>query len=276
MQSSVLVVGCGYIGLPVARRLYADGFRVLGVKASYSATVTTEKFPVCVANIGDAGSLETIRSRGPFDLVIHCASSGRGGPEQYRQVFYSGMLNLLKLGAHVMMCSSTSVYAQREGEWVDENSEATPSRETGKILRESEELLLSYQGTVARLAGIYGPDRHVLLSKLLRGEATIEEYGDRVLNMIHRDDAVAALVFLAKRGVPGIFNVVDDEPVTQRAWYEWTCNQLGLPFPPSVPKDLNRKRGWTSKRVSNAKLKSLGWTLQHPVARLKAQGPRLN
>ena len=84
---------------------------------------------------------------------------------------------------------STSVYAQTDGAWVDESSPAEPDRETGHILRETEAIVLAaHGGTVARLAGIYGPGRSVLLRKFLASEAVIEGDGLRWLNQIQRDD----------------------------------------------------------------------------------------
>jgi nucleoside-diphosphate-sugar epimerase len=81
----------------------------------------------------------------------------------------------------------------------------------------------------------------------------------RVMNLLHRSDAAAALKFLAGAGTPGIFNVVDDFPVRQVDWYRYVCAALRKPLPPPGPPDLSRKRGWTCKCVSNRKLRRLGW-----------------
>jgi len=120
---------------------------------------------------------------------------------------------------------------------------------------------------VTRLAGLYGPGRCVPLQKLLSGEAVIEGEGERVMNMINQFDAVNALRFLVENDARGIFNVVDNEPVRQRDWFLWVCKQTGKPLPPYGPRDLTRKRGWTSKRVSNQKLQSLGWNPRFPTFR---------
>jgi nucleoside-diphosphate-sugar epimerase len=205
----------------------------------------------------------------PHTIVAYCASSGKGGAAAYRAIFVEAVGKLLR-GAeveHLVFASSTSVYAQTGGEPVDENSPALPNRETGKILREAEEQVLAAPGTVARLAGIYGPGRCVPLQKLLAGEAVIEEPGNRVTNSIHRDDAASALFLLATKRPGGIFNVTDDEPITQLEWYKEVCGFLNLPLPEAVPRDQVRKRGWTSKRVSNAKLRALGWEPVYPSFR---------
>ena len=161
--------------------------------------------------------------------------------------------------------SSTSVYAQQTGEWVNEESAAEPKHETGKILREAEKLVRQNHGTVARLAGIYGPGRSALLRKFLSGEARIDGDGSRFLNQVHRDDIANALFFLATLPNEGIFNVTDDEPITQAAAYGWLAAKLARPFPPATEEKIPRKRGASNKRVSNEKLRALGWTPRFPT-----------
>jgi nucleoside-diphosphate-sugar epimerase len=145
-----------------------------------------------------------------------------------------------------------------------EESAAEPDRETGRILREAEDAVLAAGGIVARLAGVYGPGRSVLLKKFLSGEAVIEGDGGRWINQVHRDDIATALLALVQSGEPGIFNVSDNEPMTQRAVYAWLADHFGRPLPPSGPIPTDRKRGWTSKRVSNARLRALGWAPRYP------------
>ena len=147
------------------------------------------------------------------DLIIHCASSGRGGPDAYRSIFVNGT-RLLKETfpeAHLLFTSSTSVYHQTEGETVDETSPTSPERETSRLLLEAEKQV----DTAARLAGLYGPNRSVILRKFLADEAVIEEDGRRILNQIHVQDAASACLFLAKGKHSGIFNVTDDHPMSQ-------------------------------------------------------------
>jgi nucleoside-diphosphate-sugar epimerase len=100
----------------------------------------------------------------------------------------------------------------------------------------------------------------VLLRKFFSGEARIEEDGRRWINQIHRDDAASALAFLAGCRTPGVFNVGDNEPVSQRDLYVGLSQRFLRPVPPEGEIDRNRKRGWTHKRVSNAKLRALGWS----------------
>jgi nucleoside-diphosphate-sugar epimerase len=165
----------------------------------------------------------------------------------------------------MLFVSSTSVYAQNDGSWVTEDSPAEPSAPTSRVLREAEEVALNRGGQVARLAGIYGPGRFVLLQKFLDGAAVIEAGGRRHINQIHADDAAGALFHIISRNLPlGIYNVADDSPFTQLACYERLSATLNRPLPPRGPLDTTRKRGVTDKRVSNAKLRSLGWTPAYP------------
>jgi nucleoside-diphosphate-sugar epimerase len=268
MPESVLVVGCGFVGLPLARDLAAGGWETHAITASEAsaAKLHNEPFATHGLDISDKTSFERL-ARHRFDLVIHCASSGRGGASSYAAVFLGGIQNLMATLSYgrLIFTSSTSVYAQKDGSTVDETSPADPTRETGQILRKTEDLVLAGNGVVARLAGLYGPGRCAPLQKLLEGRATIEEDGTRRMNMLHQVDAAGALGFLAKNELSGIYNVVDNEPATEIDWYQYVCHRLNKPLPPFGPRDLNRKRGWTNKRVSNRKLRSLGWDPVFPT-----------
>ncbi|MEO6741820.1 MAG: NAD-dependent epimerase/dehydratase family protein [Chthoniobacteraceae bacterium] len=266
----VVIAGCGFVGLATARIFHSAGWEVRGLTHSpeSAAALNDERFPMAACDISNADAVHAIAAGqgGAPDVVIHCASSGRGGAESYRSVYFKGALNLLDAFAprRLIFTSSTSVYAQVDGAVVTEDSAAEPPGETGHILRGTEELVLARGGIVARLAGIYGPGRSVLLRKFFSGDAVIEGDGGRIVNQVHRDDIASALLALAMRDVSGIFNVSDDAPMPQRENYAWLAQRFSLPLPPLGPIDPNRKRGWTSKRVSNAKLRALGWAPQFP------------
>jgi nucleoside-diphosphate-sugar epimerase len=261
----VLIAGCGYVGLETAEVFRQAGWEVIGwtKSAGSAASLAGEAFVVRPVDLADRAAVEAAAGR--FDAVIHCASSGGGGAESYGQVYLQGARNLLEIlrAPRFIFTSSTSVYAQADAEWVDEESPAEPVHETGRILREAEELVRQNQGTIARLAGIYGPGRSALLRKFLAGEARIEGDGSRWLNNAHRDDIAAALLCLTNLPDHGIFNVADDEPITQRDAYAWLAAKLQRPLPPSGATPV-RKRGASNKRVRNRKLRSLGWSPQFP------------
>jgi nucleoside-diphosphate-sugar epimerase len=154
------------------------------------------------------------------------------------------------------------VYAQETGDWVTEESLAQPKHETGKILREAETLVLDRSGTVARLAGLYGPGRSALLQRMLRGEAVVDPGHDRFVNQLHRDDAASALFLLGGKGKETggqIYNVTDDLPMRLSECYQWLAEKLQRPLAAAGTVPVARKRGNSNKRVSNAKLREAGW-----------------
>jgi nucleoside-diphosphate-sugar epimerase len=259
----VLIAGCGYLGQATADVFETAGWEVEGwTNSSKSARELSAKhYRVDALDISNARQVAA--RAGNFDAVIHCASTRGGDVDLYRSVYLIGTRNLLDRfpEAKILFTSSTSVYAQSNGEWVTEESPAEPNQETGKILREAEQLVLARDGHVARLGGIYGPGRSFLLKKFLGGEAIVDPERDRFVNQIHRDDAAAALFLLVYRQSPGsgIYNVVDDRPILQSECYRWLAERLNHPAPPLGRSASKRKRGESNKRVSNAKLRALGW-----------------
>jgi nucleoside-diphosphate-sugar epimerase len=275
MPRSVLIAGCGFVGLPLARNFASSGWETHALTASEAsaANLDGEPFLTHALDITRKTSFAGLTER-RFNVVIHCASSGRGGASDYAAVFLIGTQNLMANLEYerLIFTSSTSVYAQTDASTVDETSPADPGRETGRVLRKTEDLVLVSGGTVARLAGLYGPGRCVPLQKLVDGRAMIVEDGSRLMNSVHQVDAAKALQFLAEEELSGVFNVVDDQPVAEIEWYRYVCRRLGKPVPPSGPRDLNRKRGWTNKRVSNRKLRSFGWELVYPTFKEGLEG----
>jgi nucleoside-diphosphate-sugar epimerase len=271
-----LIAGCGYVGVATADLFHATGWDVEGWthSAGSAAKLADKPYPVRAVDITSAEGVKAAAKS--FDAVIHCASSGGGGPEGYRRVYLEGARNLVAAGVadashtRFLYTSSTSVYAQTDGEWVDEESAAEPTHETGLILRQTEEFVRQSGGMVARLAGIYGPGRSALLRKFLSGEARIDANRARYVNQAHRYDIAAALfqlVSLPDERMPAnsIFNVVDDQPITERACYEWLAARLTQPIPPTSTVARTSKRGLSNKRVRNAKLRGLGWTPRFPT-----------
>ncbi len=267
---TLLIAGCGYLGLEIARLFKDQGWRVCGLTRSPESAGETARLAgieTVAADLGDRDSLRAIRANLPeFSAVVHAASSSRGGPEVYRKVFIEGLANLQAVfePTRLLFTSSTSVFGQTSGETVDETSPAEPGSETSRLLLEAERFALGAGAVVARLAGIYGPERSVVLRKFFDRTAIIEDGGTRVLNQIHRDDAASAVFHLLTKapGVEGIYNVADDHPLAQKEIFARLAGRFSLPLPPNGPRPEGRKRGWTSKKVSNAKLRETGWRPQ--------------
>lgn len=277
----VLIVGCGYVGLPLGAELARQGHEVFGLRRS---TVADDRLKT--AGIGplhaDITQPETLASLPKnFDWVVNCTAPGGGTVEDYPRTYLQGTRNLLGWFAASLRkfvhTSSTGVYGQDDGSLVTETSPTEPASETGRVLVETEQALLdaararAFPAIILRVAGIYGPGRGYCLQSLRRGEARIEGDGRRFVNMIHRDDVVGAILAALERGQPAeVCNVSDDESVRLVDLYRWLAAELKLPMPPFVAADAEgrRRRGATNKRVSNHHLRThLGHVLKFPTFR---------
>ncbi len=252
----LLLIGHGYLGRAITREFRENGWEVAATSLSGG-----EGTIAC-----DVGNPDAVANLPTADFIVHCAASGRGGAEAYQRVYVDGcrILAAKFSGVPLLFTSSTSVYAQIDGSVVTEDSPAIPDGETGSLLLAAEKVVLDASGIVARLSGIYGPGRSVILKKFLSGEAVIEEDGRRFLNQIHRDDAARAIFHLAEIKTTGIYNVSDSTPLSQLACYQELARIFQKTLPPSGPRDLNRKRGWTHKQVSNEKIRATGWEPRFP------------
>jgi nucleoside-diphosphate-sugar epimerase len=263
MPSQLLIAGHGYLGQELGRQALAADWQITALSLSGG-------HDSLACDLSNREAVTTLKSE-ILDLssLILTASSGRGGPEAYRAVFLDGTRHLLDTfpTAHLLFVSSTSVYHQCDGSLVTEESPTLPDRETSQLLLEAESLVLGARGTVARLAGIYGPGRSAILKRFLEGSAVIEEDGRLFLNQVHRHDAASALLHLAShpdtaRGQ--IYNVADSSPLHQGDCYHALAQIFEKPVPPTGPRPEGRKRAWTHKRVSNAKLIATGWEPTFP------------
>lgn len=274
-----LIVGCGYVGLELGRQLSEGGHEVWGMRRSDEGAgemVAAGIRPI----VGDLSEDGLARAEGSFDWVANVVSSSKGGAEDYRRVYLEGNRKLVAWARErgvkkLVYTSSTSVYGQTDGSAVKENSPAEPASETGKILVEAEKVLLeaapAVPAVVLRVAGIYGPGRGHLFKQYLKNEATIPGKGERIINMIHRDDVARAVVAAFKNGRAGeIYNVVDDEPVAMVHFFRWLAETLGKWMPPFGPEESEgeRKRAITNKKVQNRRMKvELGVALKFPTYR---------
>lgn len=296
IRRKCLIVGCGYVGLPLGAELARQGHTVFGLRRSSLAEPELKAAGITPLH-ADVTRPETLtKLPRDFDWVVNCAAPGGGTADDYRKTYLEGNRNLLSWLADsppkkFLYTSSTSVYGQNDGSEVTEQSPVEPAAETAKILVEAERLLLAAtaerksSAVILRVAGIYGPGRGHWFKQFLRDEARLEGDGSRWLNMIHRDDLIGVIIAALERGAPGeIYNAADNEPLTQLELFKWLAEKLNRPMPPKIPADaeLWRQRGVTNKRVSNAKLRAeLKYEFRFPdfragytaeIARLAAEG----
>lgn len=267
----ILIAGCGYVGGALAHLLAEEGHAVWGLRRNVSAL--PEGVRPFQADLGDLASLRGLPA--DIDFVFYTAGSGGFSDEAYRAAYVDGPNNLLKALAQtgatpsrVFFTSSTGVYAQDNGEWVDEESITRPTRFSGMRLAEAEAVFhRSLQpATVVRLGGIYGPGRTRLIDQVRRGEARCVAGRTHYLNLIHRDDCAGVLRHLMAFPNPtGCYVAVDDEPVERCTLLRWTAQELGLPEPPVIEatQDNEPQRGG-NRRISNARLRATGYTFQYP------------
>jgi nucleoside-diphosphate-sugar epimerase len=270
----VLVAGCGYVGVELGRRLRADGHQVYGLRRR-AAGLPPELFGL-EADLTEKSSL--LRSLpGELDLVVYAASAGETSEKAYRAAYVTGLRNLLEVLAErreeprrLLFVSSTGVYAQDSGEWVDEESPAEPTHFTGKILLEGERIARGSCAStvVVRFGGIYGPGRTGTIDRVRSGDAVCPEtplYGNR----IHRDDCAGVLHHLGFLPDPApLYLGVDDEPADLCAVYCWIAARLGLPPPRRSSEAARLRYGRRSnKRCRNRLLRSCGYVFRYPTFR---------
>jgi Nucleoside-diphosphate-sugar epimerases len=276
-----LIVGCGYVGMELGKELVQQGHEVSGLRRT--AHVVSDLKSAGIRRLTcDITKPETLaKLPADHDWVINCVSSSGGDARHYRAVYLEGTRNLLEWLSltppkKFVYTSSTSVYAQTDGSLVTENSPTEPSAETARVLLEVEKVLLQataqgFPAVILRVAGIYGPGRGYWFKQFLRGEARIEGKGERYLNMVHRDDVAGAIIAALEKGRPGeVYNVVDDEPITQLDLFRWLASNSGKEMPPfaALEQPEQLKRGRTNKRISNRKLKAeLRYQLKFPTFR---------
>ena len=264
-----LIAGCGYLGRALADLLVGKSWEIEGWTVSAESALELSRNGHRAQQVDISSKENVVARKAAFDAVIHCASTRGGDEKLYRRVYWAGVKNLIDCfgQTRVLFVSSTSVYAQTCGELVTEESVAEPKPETGRVLREAEQLVLASHGVVARLGGIYGPGRSALLQRFLDGRATLDPGNDRFVNQIHRDDAAAAISILLQAATSAgqIYNVVDNEPKLLSDCYRWLATALNRPLPPPGGSTSKRKRGDSNKRVSNAKLRSIDWVPRYPT-----------
>lgn len=273
-----VIFGCGYIGGQVAREAVRRGMSVMALtrNAEKAAQLRADGIEVVVADL--ASDRWHRELRGEFDFALNAVSSGGGGIEGYRRSYLEGMNSILawlRLSGgrlRLVYTSSTSVYPQDGGVRVDESAPVHARDErSGVLIAAEEQLLRSYANAcVLRLAGIYGPARVNLVEQVRMGEASGSPAHH--LNLIHRDDACAALwsAWAARpQSAHHVFNVVDDHPTPKGEVTAWLAAKLGVQPPKFTGAPAAGRRAVTPDRiVVNARLKTeLSWAPRFPSFR---------
>ncbi len=273
-MARVLIAGCGYVGSELGRILGDRGHEATGIRRSPGPSTG---FPVEALDLLDEGALRRWlgAQQTSFDAVVVTIAAGRGDEDAYREAYVAALRSLQQALLEsttappaLFVCSSTSVYAQDAGEWVDESSATRPASFRGRIQLEAEAQCARWPGphAVLRLGGIYGPGRTRLLRSVGQGEA---QPAPRYTNRIHRDDAAGALAHLVLRGSPPPERVivVDDTPARHDEVVAWIAEALGNPMPPAERAERVGAAAIRGKRCRNTLLRELGYAPRYPSFR---------
>lgn len=271
----VLIAGCGDLGAALGVALAAAGDEVFGLRRH------PEGLPDAIRPLAaDLDRPETLLALPEVDSVVYAVAAERSTDEAYRRAYVDGVQNLLASPAcerhppqRFLFVSSTAVYAQDDGAWIDEASPAAATHFRAARLLEGEALVRTgaprgMLTTVLRLAGIYGPGRLRLVDQVRAGRATYPPGPPRYGNRIHRDDAAGALAHLLRLPAPqALYLGVDDAPEDLRVVLTWLAAELGAPPPRREEAAAAGSPERTSKRCSNALLTAAGYRLRFPTYR---------
>jgi nucleoside-diphosphate-sugar epimerase len=262
---SVLIAGCGDVGSRLASQLLAQGWTVYGLRRSVA------RLPAGVTGIaGDLfdANCPSAWPTSPIDYLVYSAAATDHDEAGYRAAYVDGLRNVLSwLKQHgqkpkrLVFVSSSSVYGQQQGEWVDESSATQATGYSSRLMLEAEHLALhsGIPASVVRLTGIYGPGREWLLTQVRQGYRVVVEpplYGNR----IHVDDAAGLLAYLVQADARGValdecYIGVDDAPAPLAEVVAWLREYLGVT---QWSAEASVRRAG-SKRCSNARARALGW-----------------
>lgn len=271
-----LVFGCGYLGRRVARRWQNAGYSVTALTRSSERAAECHRLGI-TPRIGDICQPHTLRDLPPADVVLFAVGFDARGKETRESVMVDGLRNVLVAlpGCEQFLAiSSSSVYGQSAGEWVDETSPTLPLQPGGVCSVAAEQLVhdlapqCAERWNILRLSGIYGPGRLLTRVEGLRSRQPLAGLADAWLNLIHVDDAALAVCECRDRGRSGsTYLVTDDQPVTRGTYYSRLAELAGAP-PPVFDPNLSPARGsgGLNKRCSNRRLREeLGVSLAFPT-----------
>ncbi len=282
-----VIAGCGDLGSALGLILAARGARVTGIRRSRSplvAPLRTLSLDIAALRPTEGARIAALMRA---DIVVYALAAGRREKDAYDKAYIEGvdaLSRVLELRdtpvMRVFFVSSTSVYGECAGRWVDEDTPPQPQGFAGESVLAGERRMLAapFPATIVRLGGIYGPGRSWLIDRVRRGGRCHCD-PPRFTNRIHRDDAahaIAHLVDLAvdrapRRSLADIYTLVDHEPAAECEVMEWLAKRIGAPpverISGSESFDPTSSLRATGKRCRNARLLSEGYAFRYPSYR---------
>lgn len=256
----LLIAGCGDLGIRLAGRLAQSDWQVHGLRRR--AEILPAPIVPVSADLSDPGSLSAIG--GDWDAVVYQATPDERTEVGYRAAYVRGLAHLLERVdvCRLIFVSSTAVYGQDRGEWVDETSDTEPPRFNGQVLLEAEALAAAAhaEAVVVRFSGIYGPGRDYLVRMVASGAAYGRARPPQWTNRIHADDCAGVLAHLLTLERPApLYCASDSLPAPRCEVLDWLARRLDVA--PPAHEDTDARQG---KRVANARLLATGYRLRHP------------
>jgi len=280
-MARILIAGCGDVGTTLGQMLHTTGHQVWGLKRD-PAGLLPSGIHTIVADLTNPKTLTTLPP--DLDFVVYSAAAAGFSEAHYQAAYVTGVSYLLEAlrqtgqqPKRLLFTSSTSVYAQHQGERVDENSPAEAEGFSGRCIRQGEQRMWTsgWPAVAVRFGGIYGPGRTRLIDSVLDGTATCPEGPPVYTNRIHRDDCARVLEHLLQQSEPEkLYIAVDDDPAPLNEILDWLASQLRVPKPrrvmqpPSKPGAETRRdpamRMRASKRCCNTRLRATGFQFRYP------------
>jgi len=265
-MAKILIIGCGDLGQAVAIKLFSQDHHITGLKRH----PPTNKQSIHYIK-ADISKIETLNSlTGDFQQAIIILSPDSSSTEAYQAVFETGINNLLlalNKNTSITFISSTRVYTENNGEWVNEKTPANACDPKSRLILQAESRILAHNplNTIIRFSGIYGRAKGYFLQQI-KNAAPIQQYPSYYTNRIHRSDCIGVIVHLINKKIAGdklepIYLASDSEPSPKWdvACYlakQMNCNK---PIASSEP-DQNSQ----NKRISNQRLMDSGYTFKYP------------
>lgn len=259
MAGRILIAGCGDLGIRLADRL--DGWQVSGLRRDPS------RLPSGITPVrADLARPETLDAiAGAWDAVVMTATPDERTEQAYQAAYVAALRGLLARvrARRLVFVSSTAVYGQTDGSWVDEDSQARPAAFNGQVLLEAEALAREAGGIVVRFSGIYGPGRDWLLRRLRQGPVECRRCPPQWTNRIHADDCAGVLAHVLALADPApVYNASDCEPAARWDVLSWLAARLHVAGPvETTGSDPAPDQG---KRIANQRLLDSGYRFEYP------------
>lgn len=267
VQEKLLIIGCGDIGQRLAQQLDPHGYQTTGLRRHPPEDLPYLQYRMCDAT--QTGQLDALLGSEAFDAIVISMTPAERSDAGYEQAYVQTCRNLVAgLKRHqrqprlILFVSSTAVYGQNDGNWVDELSPTEPDSFSGKRLLEAEQVIQQsgFTHSIVRFSGIYGPGRNRLIEQVKQQRASASPH---YTNRIHADDCAGVLAHLIElqrsQALVGIYLATDSSPTPMVEVVSWIAEQLGVVD--FLSPDALNERG--NKRISNQCLLDTGYKFQY-------------